>query len=106
MELRVINGNLTLDSVFRLIVIGSIFSFGALVGVMMLIVVLVMLLTGDVTVNGEVIQGRVKALLEILPALLFFPVYIVVQAFSFAIFLSFGLWLYRLKHPLRVIIES
>ncbi|MCF6293825.1 MAG: hypothetical protein L3J04_10570, partial [Robiginitomaculum sp.] len=101
MKLRVRNGNLTLGSVFKLIFIGWVFFGGFFAGFIIFIIVLATAFTGNMMVNGEIVQGRVEALLAILPMLLLFPLIVAFHALFFAGFVSFGLWLYRLKRPLR-----
>ena len=106
MELKTKDGNLTLGSAYRLIVTAWIISWGAMMAFVLLLLFLAALLTGEMMVNGEVVQGRGTALAAMLPMLVLFPVVIAMQAFMFGGFLLGGLWLYRLKRPLRVVAEE
>lgn len=106
MELKTKDGNLTLRSAYRLIVTAWLLSWGAFMGFILLLLFLITLLTGEMTVNGELVEGRGAALASILPMLVLFPVIIVMQAFMLGGLLTGGLWLYRLKRPLRVTSEE
>ncbi len=106
MELKTKDGNLTLGSAYRLIVTAWIISWGAMAGFILLLLFLTMLLTGEMTVNGVLVQGRSEALVLMLPILVILPVIIVMHAFMFGGLMLGGLWLYRLKRPLTVTMES
>lgn len=106
MQLRTVDGNLTLGSAYKLFVWSWTLSCGLFMGAFLIIIVLVTLATGQMAVNGEMVQGRGPALMAMLPMLLLFPVFIVLHAFIFGAFLTFGAWLYRLRRPLRVIPEG
>ena len=106
MNLKTENGNLRLSSAYKLIVIAWILSWGALMGIVMLIMLLITLITGEMTVNEQVVQGRGAALMAILPMFILFPIIIILQSFMFAAMLVGGLWLYRLKRPLRILDET
>ena len=106
MELKTKDGDLTLGSAYRLIVTAWVLSWGAFMGFVLLLLLLLTLLTGEMTVNGELVEGRGAALASMLPMLVLFPVVIVMHAFMFGGFLIGGLWLYRLKRPLRVTNED
>lgn len=102
MQLRTVNGNLTLGSVYKLFVWSWVLSWGAFMGAILLLLTLIALATGQMFVNGELVQGRGPAAFAMLPMFVLFPIVIVVQGFMFAAFLTFGAWLYRLRRPLKV----
>jgi len=62
MKLRTKGGRLTLGSAYKLIVWGWVLSWGALFGLILLLLLAITLLTGEMTVNGELVSGRVEAL--------------------------------------------
>lgn len=106
MQLRTVDGNLTLGSVYKLFVWSWVLSWGAFLGAILLLLTLIALVTGQMLVNGEMVQGRGSAVFAMLPMLVLFPIVIVLQGFMFAAFLTFGAWLYRLRRPLKVTPEG
>jgi hypothetical protein len=106
MQLRTIDGNLTLGSIYKLFVWSWLLSWSVFMGAIFLLLVLVALATGQMAVNGEMVQGRGPALMAMLPMLVLFPIIIVMQAFMFGGFLTFGAWLYRLRRPLKIVPEG
>lgn len=105
MKLRTVDGQLTLGSVFKLFVVGWICSWIALFGLIFALLLVVGVASGSMVVNGEVVHGRTSVLMQMLPFLVIFPVAVVLQGFLFAGMLTGGVWLYRLKRPLTVIVE-
>ena len=106
MELQTKDGNLTLGSAYRLIVTAWIISWGVFVGFIMLFLILTAALTGTMMINGEMVSGRGTILMDMLPILALFPMIIVLHAFMFGGFLVFGLWVYRLKKPIKVVSDK
>jgi hypothetical protein len=105
-QLRAVDGELTLGSAYKLFFVGWLFSWSVLVGVTLLFLVLLTVVTGQVAVNDEMVYGTGPALRAMLPILVLFPPIVVFQAFIFAGFLTFGIWLYRLRRPLLVIADT
>ncbi|MCI4645659.1 MAG: hypothetical protein MRY64_12840, partial [Hyphomonadaceae bacterium] len=60
-------------------------------------------ISGEMMVNGEIVSGRWRALAAMLPIVLIFPVVIFLHAVMFSAFLTFGLWVYRLRKPIIVV---
>jgi hypothetical protein len=104
-QLKTKDGQLTLGSAYKLIVWGWILSWGAFAGFVLILLILVAALSGQMMVNGEMVTGRGQALLSMLPLVVMFPVIITLQAFMFGAFLTFGLWIYRLRRPINVASE-
>lgn len=102
MKLRTVDGQLTLGSVYKLFVVGWIGFWTAFAALIFLILFVIALVTGEMTINGEVIHGRAAALGMMAPMAILFPVVIVLQAFLFAGFMTGGVWLYRLRGELTV----
>jgi hypothetical protein len=102
-ELKVVDGQLTLGSVYRLIVVGWICSWTAFMGVVLLLLVLITLVTGEMAVNGHTVHGRIAVLARLAPMLVAAPIVIVLQGFLFGAFLTGGVWLYRLRRRLEIV---
>ena len=105
MKLKTKNDRLTLGSAYKLIVWGWVLSWGTFMGLILLVILLTTLITGEMTVNGEIVSGRGSALVAMAPILIVFPVIITLQAFVFGGFMTLGLWIYRLRRPIEVIPE-
>ena len=106
MKLRTVDGNLTLGSAYKLFVWSWILSWGFFMGAILVLLVLITLMTGQMAVNGEIVEGRGAALAAMAPVVVAFPIIIVLHAFMFGGLLTFGTWLYRLRRPLTVVSES
>ncbi len=106
MQLKVKDGNLSLRSLYKLIVAGWIIAFGLLFGVFFLLLIAAGLLTGEMMVNGEVVYGRGAIFLNIVPMLIIFPIFIVMHAFMFGGLIIGGIALYRKKRPLTLVDED
>ena len=106
MQLNTINGELTLRSVYKLFFWGNLLSTSVVIGTGFLILLVVMLATGETRVNGETMSAG-RFLMTIVPALLIVvPIISVAQAFLTGAFFTFGVWLYRLRRPVTVIPEN
>ena len=104
--MKVRNGQLSLGSIYKLFVAAWATAWTSLFGCIFVILVVVTLLTGEIFVNDQVVQGRIPALLAMSPMLVLFPVVVLLQSFIFAAFLTGGVWLYRKIRPLQVIVEN
>lgn len=105
MKLKTHGGRLTLGSAYKLIVWGWALSWGALFSLVMLLLIVLTLLTGEMNVNGEMVSGRLEALITLVPMLVLFPVVVTLHAFMFGGFITLGLWMYRFKRPIEVVPE-
>lgn len=106
MKLRTRDGRLTLRSAFKLVFVACLCTFGALTGLVFVLLLLIGLITGQMMVNGEMVQGRGVVLGAMAPFLIFAPIFIGLQAVMFSAFLTGGLFLYRLWRPLQVLPEA
>lgn len=106
MQLKVRDGKLRLGSVYKLFIVAWTTTWIAFFGFVLFLTVIVTLITGEMSINGEMVTGRGPALLAILPVAALFPVIVFLQSFIFGAFLTAGIWLYRLKRPIEVIIEG
>ncbi|MEM6626696.1 MAG: hypothetical protein AAF719_08340 [Pseudomonadota bacterium] len=105
MKLRTKGGQLTLGSTYKLIVWGWVLSWGAFFGLILSLLLVITLITGEMAVNGEIVSGRVEALIAMAPIVVLFPIIITLHAFMFGGFITLGLWLYRFKRPIEVVPE-
>ena len=106
MELRTRDNQLTLGSAFKLLAVAFLVAFGSLFALILLMLLIIGLATGQMLVNGEIIEGRGAVLAAMAPFLIFAPLLLAIQAVMFGGFLTAGLWLYRLRRPLRVVTEG
>jgi len=103
MQLKTVDGQLTLGSAFKLIVIGWLISFTLLFGAIFVAVAISSVVSGEIVVNGELVRGRGAVLAAIAPFVLVIPIVVPLHALVFGGLMTAGLWLYRLHKPLRVI---
>ena len=102
MNPKILDGQLTLGSVFRLVAIAwSCFGL-IIIGGLFLLILLIGLASGSVEVNGELVQGRAAVLSAMLPIVILVPIIVVLQALIFGGFVTAGAALYRLRRPLSV----
>jgi uncharacterized membrane protein len=106
MQLRTVRGRLTLGSVYKLFVAGWLVSWSLLVGLILTVLVLITVATGEMLVNGVMVHGTWPVLRSMLPMLVLFPIVIVGQAFMFGGMLTLGVWLYQLRRPLLVVADE
>lgn len=106
MQLKVKDGKLTLGSVYKLFVVAWSTTWITMFGFIFFILIITTLITGDMTVNGELISGRGPAMIALSPMLILSLIVVFLQSFFFAAFLTGGVWLYRHKRPSVVIIEG
>jgi len=102
MQLRTVNGELTLGSVYKLIVWGWLIGWGIFFIPIMLLIVIGATIAGEMSVNGEMIYGHGLVLLHVLPFLVLIPIIIVMHAFMFGGLLTLGVSIYRRFRPLTV----
>lgn len=106
MKITVKDGRPSLRSLYKLIAMGWIIGFGTLFGIMFLMIFAISLLTGEMTVNGELVESRGQVLMQILPMLILFPIIIVVHAFMFGALIIGGMAIYRKRRPIELVDEN
>jgi hypothetical protein len=106
MKMVVENGRLKLGSLYKAVVVGWIYGFGFFFGVVLFLLLLVSLLTGQMMVNGEMVYGRGRIFLEMLPILIVFPIAIVMNALMLGGLVIGGLALYRKRRPIELVDEN
>ena len=105
MQLRTVDGKLTLGSVYKVIVWGWLVSWGIIFIPVFYIFTIFSIISGQVTFNGEMINGHAAVFAHLWPFLLLPPIVVVMHAFMFGGFITFGVWIYRHWRPLTVTAE-
>lgn len=102
MQLKSINGKLTLGSAYKLFVISWIVGWGAIFIIFGGIFLLAMLVSGGAATDAVVVEGALPETAAALLSLIMLPVIIVFHAFAFSGFLLLGFVIYRLWRPVQV----
>ena len=102
LQLKTINGNLTMGSVYRLFVVGWALGFGAFFTAIALFIFVAAAVTGEATINGVEVRDRAQVISAFAPMLLIGPVIIFFQSFILAGLMTFGIRVYRHWFPLTV----
>lgn len=102
MQLKSINGKLTLGSAYKLFVISWIAGIGTIFTGFAGLIAVVSIIGGEATINGVVVEGAGPVAAQILPILILFPVIIFFQSFIFGGLLLLGVVIYRLWRPVRI----
>lgn len=102
MQLRTVDGRLTLGSAFRLFFWGHLLGFSSFFVPITLLIVVSGALAGKMSINGEVIYGVDAVLAHTLRLVAVLPMIIVGQALMFGGLAALGLLIYRLFRPLNV----
>lgn len=102
MQLKTVNGKLTLGSAYKLFVISWLVGWTSLFVVFGGIALLAMLVGGEATINGVVVEGAGPVAAEILPVLALIPVIIIFHAFMFSGLLLLGFVIYRFWRPVQI----
>lgn len=105
MQLRTVDGKLTLGSVYKVIVWGWLIGWSVLMIPIMLLIVVGGTLAGEMSVNGEMVHGRGVVFMHMLPLLVLMPIIIVMHAFMFGGLITLGVLIYRRFRPLTVVAE-
>lgn len=106
MNLKIRDGQLTLGSVFKLVAI-SWLCFGVVfVGGIFLLIFIIGAVSGQMMVNGDMVQGRAAVIGAMAPMAILIPIIIAVQAVLFGGFVLAGAALYRLRRPISVTAET
>jgi len=103
MQLKTIDGKLSLGSAYKLFVVGWVIGIGGFFLAIFLIIILTAFLGAPVTINGEIVEGHPDSVLAVLPMLILVPVIVIFHAFMFGGLWLLGLVIYRLKSPITVI---
>lgn len=102
MQLKSVDGKLTLGSAYKLFVISWIFGCHILFGAFAAIFTLIALASEQATINGVIVEGTGPILTAMIPVLLLFPVVIIIQSFIAGGMLVLGLAVYRLWRPIKI----
>jgi len=103
MELKTSDGKLALDGVYKLVAWVWALGAGALFVPMFALLTVVGVVTGQMSVNGEMVYGRGPVLMAMLPGLIGLPLIITLQGFLLGGVITFGLWLYQRRRPLTLV---
>ena len=95
MQLRTVDGRLTLGSVYKIIVWGWLIGWGVFFIPIMLLIVVGGTIAGQMSVNGEMVYGHGVVFMQMLPLLVLAPIIIVMHAFMFGGLITLGVWIYR-----------
>ena len=102
MQLKTVNGKLTLGSAYKLFVVSWFVGWTSIFVVIGGIGLLAALVSGEAMINGEVVEVSGSGLAQFLPMLALLPVIIIFHAFAFSGFLLLGLVIYRIWRPVQV----
>ncbi|SDM43598.1 hypothetical protein [Maricaulis salignorans] len=102
MQLKSINGKLTLGSAYKLFVVSWYIGWTSIFVIIGGIGLLAMLVSGQATINGEVVEGAGPVAAQLLPMLALFPIIIIFHAFVFSGLLLLGLIIYRIWRPVQI----
>lgn len=105
MQLRTVDGKLTLGSVYKLIVWGWLIGWSIFFIPIMLLIVVGGTLAGQMSVNGEMVYGHGTVFMHMAPMLILAPLIIVMHAFMFGGLITLGVLIYRKWRPLTVTAE-
>ena len=105
MQLRTVDGKLTLGSVYKIVVWGWAIGWGVIFIPFILIFAIGATLSGKISWNGEMIYGSGEVFMHVLPFLLLPLVAIVFHAFTFGGLIALGVLIYRRFRPLPVVAE-
>ena len=106
MRLRTRNGQLSLGSIYKLVVVGWTFTWTLLFAFIFVLMILRSLSGAPLTVNGEAAYGVGAFLAGALPAMIFFPIVAFIQALIFGGFFVLAMMIYRMFSPITVETES
>ena len=102
MQLKSINGKLTLGSAYKLFVVSWFVGWTSIFMVFAGIFAIASLITGQATINGEIVEGAGPVAAQLLPMLALIPVIIIFHAFMFSGLLLLGLVIYRIWRPVQI----
>ena len=106
MRLRTRNGQLSLGSIYKLVVVGWTFTWTLLFAFIFVLMILMSLSGVPLTVNGDPVSGVGAFLAGALPVMILFPVMIFIQALIFGGFFVLAMMIYRMFRPITVETES
>ena len=105
MELKVVNGQLELGSIFKLCFTGWLVAWSLIMAIAVIGFLIADVLSGDVVINGETVTGVSVVTSQIIPFLLLLPIIVLLQSAFIAVVTTFGVWLYLQKFPISWSIE-
>lgn len=106
MKITVKDGQPSLRSLYKLVAMGWMVGFGTLFGIIFILIFLISLLTGEMTVNGELVQSRGQVMMRMIPMLIILPIIIVMHAFMLGALIIGGMALYRKRRPIELVDEN
>jgi hypothetical protein len=106
MQIRAVNGKLSLGSLFMPLVIGYSIGWGLMFALILPLPLVSILSSRAVDGNGHVVTGIGAKLAMVAPVLLLFPLIIVMQSVMMAGSILLGLVIYRTMRPIRVVTEA
>jgi hypothetical protein len=101
MQLRTVDGKLTLGSVYKVIVWGWVLGMSAFMIPIALIIAIDATISGQMSFNGEMIYGSGPVFMHVLPLIVMAPIIIVFHAFTFGGLITFGVDVPALATPGR-----
>lgn len=106
MNLKIRDGQLTMGSVFKLVAI-SWLCFGVVFfGGIFLLIFIIGAASGQMIVNGDMVQGHAAVIGAMAPMVILVPIVIAIQSVLFGGFVLAGAALYRLRRPMSVTAET
>lgn len=105
MQLRTVDGKLTLGSVYKIVVWGWLIGWSIFMIPIFLLIVIGATISGQMSWNGEMIYGSGEIFMRLLPFVFLPPIIIVFHAFMFGGLITLGVLIYRRFRPLTVVAE-
>ncbi|OLF77765.1 hypothetical protein AWH62_03575 [Maricaulis sp. W15] len=102
MRLRTRNGQLTLGSIYKLVVTGWTLAWCMLFAVFFVLMILMALTGAPVTVNNSSVTGLGPVLVASLPMMVLMPVIVIIQALIFGGLFVLAMMIYRMFRPITV----
>ncbi len=103
MEIKAVDGNLSLGSLFKPVAVGYAIGMGVFMLPMLLLMIPIFIFSPGVeTQSGELVTGPISILVMLLPMFVMFPIILVLQGFLIGGAVIFGLYVYRTRKPISV----
>jgi hypothetical protein len=105
MQLRTVDGKLSLGSVYKIVVWGWLIGWSIFLIPIFFLIAIGTLISGQMSWNGETIYGRGAIFMRLLPFVFLPPIVIILHAFIFGGVITLGVLIYRRFRPLTVAAE-